>query len=86
MVKIGKIQKILEFSGNFQNFGGGFVRIRLQATEHEFLENRAKTPKITIFHRFRPKIHRPKNQISQTGRKIELGMPRPPKKNLTIFL
>ena len=41
MVKIEKIQKNLKSPENFQNFRGGFVQIRLQATEHEFLENKA---------------------------------------------
>ena len=49
MVKIEKIQKILESSENFQNFGGGFIKIGKQTSEQQFLENRAKPPKIMIF-------------------------------------
>ena len=45
MVKNQNIQKNSKSSENFQNFGGGFVRIRLLATEQELFENRAKPTK-----------------------------------------
>ena len=40
-----KIQIFLKSSEKFQKFGGGFTRICLLATEHDILENRAKSIK-----------------------------------------
>ena len=86
MVKNQKIKKISKSSENFRNFCGSFVRIGSLATEHELFENRAKPPKIMIFRRFRPKIRPAENRHRHFRRKIESGMPRHPKQNLTMFL